>query len=332
MFNGYTIHDVAALSGVSIATVSRVLNSSAKVRESTRDAVLSAVQTLEDKHNNTVISAVRKPKDKIILACFPELRNPFYANVFKGISEVAAAHDYKVLFYQNENFASKEYYSFLLNSGSFSGLIIGHAVPDSSVLDLLAQKTPVVMCAEHNASDTTPFVAIDDFKAASTAMNFLIATGRRKIALINSSLRNNYATHRERAYYYCMNQHGLEVNPDWVVHLSDVNYALGLTAVNHILRSADRPDALFCVSDVYAAAAINSATQLGIRVPQDVAVFGFDNTDISTMTIPPITTISQPTYELGAQACNILIEQIEYPGFAPKQVILETELILRGST
>ena len=329
VYKTYTIHDIAQKAGVSIATVSRVLNGSGPVKESTKQKIISAMNELEKK--GAPPASLRK-NSKILLASFPELTNPFYANIFKGISDTASMYDYKVVFYQFEKYASAEAYSFFTEVPFYQGLIVAHAVPDYTILEDLSKKIPIVMCSEHSEASFVPYVAIDDKEAAYNAVRYLIRTGRKKLGLINSSFRNNYAVHRERAFRKCLSDHKLEINENWIVHLTEINYDLSLTAASNILAMANHPDAFFCVSDVYAAAVINTAKSVGMTVPDDIAVVGFDNIDIANMTIPPITTVAQPTYQLGAQACKLLIEQIEFPSISQKHIVLNTELILRGST
>ena len=329
MFKSYTINDIANKVGVSIATVSRTLNNSGPVKESTRIKIFTAIDELEREGWDKKREA---STNKVILASFPQLSNPFYANIFKGLTDTASAHGYNVVFFQFDKYASPEAYSFFDKTDFYDGLIVVHAVPDYSILETLSKRIPVVMCSEHSDASSIPFVAIDDTDSTYNAVKFLVSTSRKKIAMLNSSLRNNYAVCRERAFKHCLNYYGLPAKEEWIAHISEINYGLALTAATGILTQKDRPDAFFCVSDVYAAAAIHAAKKLGISVPRDMAVIGFDNIDIATMTVPMITTVAQPTYQLGAQACNLMIEQIEYPSTPQKKIILNTELILREST
>lgn len=326
MYRNFTIQDVAKKVGVSIATVSRVLNGSGPVKAETRDKILSIVSEYDFKRERS------SGNKKVLIASFPELSNPFYSNIIRGISYTANLYSYHVLFCHFDRYAFPESYSFYNDMDFYSGLITCHAAPDYSILKEISEKVPVVMCAEHSDVSFAPYVAIDDKEATYAAMKYLIGTGRKKIGMINSSLRNNYAVHRERAFRKCLKDYGLPINEDWIAHVSDVSFELGQTVVNDILRQSDRPDALFCVSDVFAAAAINAARSLQISVPTNLAVIGFDNDDIASITIPSITTVAQPTYQIGVQACKLLIEQIEYPNVPQRHIILNTELIVREST
>ena len=174
--------------------------------------------------------------------------------------------------------------------------------------------------------------SIDSVMAARRAVQFLQAVGYSKIALINSSLQYKYAQDRQFGYEQALTEAGLTVRPEWLVHITDVNYSLAAGAAERLLGLPDRPDAIFAVSDVIAAAVIKVARRLGIKVPQDLGVIGFDNTEISQMMEPSITTINQPRYELGAYACDLLLEQIKNPKAPARQLLLNTELIAREST
>lgn len=327
MYKNVTIAEIAKRANVSTATVSRALNGASSVKESTRNLILSTANSIARENSTRPAN-----ESRIILASFPNLSNPFYANMFKGILDAVASRNYKVVFYAMDNYTAKDSYSFFSENVFFDGLIIAHAVPDYHYLDSVRERVPIVMCAEHNEGEIGPYVAIDDYEAAYNAVRYLISTGRKKIAMLNSSLRNNYARHRERAFRDCLAAYGLPLREDWIVHSSEVNYYLGLTAASQLLNKPDKPDAIFCVSDVFAAATINTAVGLKIAVPEDLAVVGFDNIDIATMTLPTITTVAQPTYQIGAQACQLLIDQLEYHSYVPKQVILNSELIIRNST
>lgn len=301
------------------------MNDSPSVKESTKRKIVNIANELEAKNSGAAKSS------KMLMASFPELTNPFYSDVFRGILDVAGNRGYNVLFYAMSDYSLPESYSFFFENSFFDGLIIAHALPNAQVQQRLMERAPVVMVSEYSDCDPS-YVAIDNLKAAYTAVHYLLSSGRRRIALINSSLRNNYAARRETAYRACLHDSGIPVNEDWVIHLSDINYGTCLDASTRLLSQEDRPDAIFCVSDVYAAAAIKAASELGLSIPGDIAVVGFDNIDLSTMTTPPITTIAQPAFQLGAQACSMLIDRIEFPATAPRRILLDGELILRGTT
>lgn len=326
-FKTTTIKQVAEKANVSIATVSRVINNTGPVKESTRMRILSAIDELE---YSTHAKKGRPPKT--ILVSFPDLVNPFNSGVIRGICSAASQYGYKVIFHVLENYYAPASYGFFTTSQFFDGLLLVHNVPDKNILAELVEKIPIVMCSEHVSGNAVSYVAIDDFAAAQMAVDYLIRIGRKKIALINSSLSNNYAFHRERGYRASLEAAGLSINEKWIINLPAVNFTLAFAAVSDVLKHEELPDAFFCVSDVYAAAAINAAKAHGLSVPENLSVIGFDDIDLTTIVVPSITTIHQPAFQMGYQSCSLLIDQIEYPSSKTRQIVLNTDLIVRTST
>lgn len=330
LFQNLTIREIGERAGVSIATVSRALNGTGPVSEPTMHKIRSAMEAL----GYQAPAASKQPSKRVILASFPDMVNPFNADMIKGITDAASRYGYRVVFYVNENYSIDAGYEFLEQAEPCDGLILAHTLPDQQRLVQLAMKKPVVMCSEHISGCIVPYVAIDDYAAACTAVEYLISSGRKKIACVNSSLNNNYAIHRERGYRACLEKAGLPVREDWVLHLPSVDFSAALGSMGALMAGEERPDAVFCVSDVFAASVIRYCTAHGIRVPQDVSVIGFDDIPLATMVTPTISTVRQPTYQMGLQACNILIQQIENPQQPPAKsaIILNTDLIIRAST
>ena len=326
-FKSTTIKQIAEKANVSIATVSRALNNSGPVNRATRAKIWAAMDELEYK-----VHSKAKTSPKTIIVSFPDLCNPFNNDLIRGISTAALQSGYKVVYYVMENYYSEASYGFFLNSYFYDGLLLVHNVPDKNILAQLVQHTAVMMCSEHINDNIVSYVAIDDFAAAQKAMEYLIRIGRKKIALVNSSLSNNYAIHRERAYRATLAAAGLPINEHWILNLPGISFELATSAVSDILKRKDPPDAFFCVSDVYAAATIKAAKMRGLSVPNDLAVVGFDDVDIATMTTPSITTVHQLKFQIGYQACSLLIELIEHTSTKTRQIILDTDLIVRSST
>lgn len=328
IFQNLTIQEIGKHAGVSIATVSRALNGTGPVSAATLRKIRRSMEEL----GYEAPSIEKRTRKKVILASFPDLTNPFNSNIIRGISDAAGRYGYRVVFYVNENYAIPAGYSFLEDTDLYDGLILAHTLPEQQRLVQLSMKCPVIMCSEHISESLIPYVAIDDYTSACTAVNYLISTGRTKIACINSSLTNNYAVHRERGYRDCLEKAGLPIRKDWVLHLPSVDFDTALGSLQSLFEGENRPDAVFCVSDVYAASVIKYAVSHGIRVPQDVSVMGFDDIPLAVMMSPAISTIRQPAYQIGQQACNLLIERIENPSIIPNKVILNTDLIIRSST
>ena len=268
MFQNLTIREIGERAGVSIATVSRALNGTGPVSDTTMQKIRRAMDEL----GYEVPKTEKNGRKKLILASFPDLINPFNSNIIKGITDAAERHGYKVVFYANENYTRSTGYDFLEETELYEGLILAHTLPDQQRLVQLSRKRPVIMCSEHISDCAVSYVAIDDFASACTAVNYLISTGKTKIACINSSLTNNYALHRERGYRACLKKAGLPIREEWILHLPSVDFDTALGSLHGLFDGGDRPDAVFCVSDVSAASVIKYAVSHGIRVPEEVSV------------------------------------------------------------
>lgn len=324
-----TIQLIADRANVSIATVSRIINRTGVVKEATRRKVLDVMDEL----NYTPPAPAKKAQSDTILVCLPDLKNPFNSLIIDGIQASAYTHHYHVLILQSKiPYLSYDDYKTILGNQNLAGVILLTSVADPKLIDDFSKQVPLVMCSEWHDRTDVSFVSIDDVHAARKAVDHLIASGRKRIAMLNSSLRHKYARHREQGYREALAAAGLVINNSWISYVPTVNYNLAMSHATHILNNTHRPDAFFATSDVYAVAIIRAAKKLGLRVPEDIAVTGFDNIELSTMTDPPITTIEQPCFEIGYQSCELLLEHIHSPQADPKQIFLDTELIVREST
>ncbi len=326
-----TLQQIADAANVSIATVSRVLNNKDKVNPRTRDRILKTMEELDFQPRSS--SMISDTTSRIILLCVPEFNNPFNAPVIEGIQNSAHTHGYDVLILQSRDYyTDTSDYTNILRSTPIAGIIILASVPNAELLSNLLTRFPVVMCSEHVEGNCTPYVSIDNRAAARKAVNYLISIGCRRIGLVNSNLSFHYAREREQGYLEALEASNLTVNPSWIAHISTVDYSLAISNALYILGQPNRPDAIFAVSDLYAISVIKAASKLGIRVPEDLSVIGFDNIDLATMATPAITTIDQPAFQIGFQSCELLMEKIENPSIEEKHILLETELVVREST
>lgn len=324
-----TLTQIAGRAGVSIATVSRILNDTGRVAPATRQKVLQAIRDLE------YDSALKCPTPvyRTILALVPDFVNPFYANIIDGIQHTAHDSDFEVfLMPTKDSYPNTGYLVNMIKKEGFSGVLWLSSTPPAELLSVISHHCPIVMCCEYPEDYPCSYVTIDDVSAAFKAVNYLISTGCRKIGFVNCSLKYKYARHRREGYLRALNNAGLEYNPDWYVSIPTIDYTLAYSAVLQTLNAGPVPDAFFTCSDVYAAATINAAQQLGIRVPADLSVIGFDNIETSRMTLPAITTIAQPGFQIGQQAGSLLVEKILNPELSDRHMLLSTELVIRDST
>lgn len=324
-----TLVQIAQKAGVSIATVSRFLNDTGNVSPATRQKVMQAIRELE------YSAAVSRTETafRVILLLVPDFVNPFYASIIDGIQQTAHENHFEIFLMQTKDvYQSPGYYLSLVKRGNFSGVLWLSSTPPAPLLSVLEHQCPIVMCCEYPEDHPCSYVSVDDVTAAYRAVKYLISTGCQKIGMVNCSLKYKYARHRREGYLRALSDAGLSFNPDWYVTVPSVDYTLAYSSIFQALNADAIPDAIFSCSDVYAAATINAAQNLGLRVPEDLCVIGVDNVEASRMTNPTITTISQPGFQMGQQACSILVEKINTPETPHRQILLSTELIIREST
>lgn len=327
-----TINQIAAAAGVSIATVSRVLNHSNTVKSKTMQKVLDAMQALEYDFQE-FLPHEKSGSPALLLLNIPSMSNPFYSDVIKGAQAAAARYGYYLLINaQHINDGTFNAFLDILKNIRVTGLIILNALQDK-FFDALKSKIPFVQCCEYTENQNEiSYTSIDDNFATRKMMDYILSTGHKKIALLSGPMRYKYARHRKQGYLQSLATALIQPPDDWMIQLPEIDFDMALTATTRMLSAQNPPNAIFTVSDVYAAAAIKAASLAGLEIPRDIIITGFDNVDISQTTNPSITTISQPKYQLGYTACELLIEKLQNPQILPQQILLNTELIIREST
>lgn len=327
------IADVAAMAGVSSATVSRVLNNQNVVNGETYRKVVDAMNALGYSHTLSVNPGNSKDTSpNLIILNLPTISNPFYNEIAIGVQSAAHRFGYQVLI-SNTPLDSEGLNQLitLIKTNRVAGVITLNNMTVTA-LDRLCAITNVVQCCEYCEGYPVPYVSIDDYQATRTALSHLYSHDRKNIAFINGPLGYKYARHRQNSYLDFMREHHLPIREDRIIQLSSVDFSIAVASLTQMLSCPDHPDAIFAISDVFAAAAVKVAKKCNLQVPHDLMVIGFDNINISSMCEPAITTINQPKQQLGYMACELLVEQISLKGAPPKQIILDTELIVREST
>ncbi len=329
-----TLQQIAEHSGVSLATVSRVINHTGNVSTVTAAKVKKAADELG--YYNRILSEDGKSSSdcRMIALIVPQLSNPFYSDIIDGVQDTAYRNGYHLIVAQSRSGSSFDIDSnHFLRQNIIKGMItLDHSGHLRKLLKNISPDLPVVQCCEYDDRLPYPSVAIDDYSAAMNAVNYLASTGHQKIALFNSTCNSLYGSKRESGYRDALKRCGLLPEEKWIYHLEVIDFNIAYAAALKMFEEKDRPDAVFTVSDVYAAAVIRAAKKAGLAVPKDIAVIGFDNTEISLMIDPPLTTVSQPRYDIGSTACRILLNLIQGKTPASQKLLIETDLIIRSST
>ena len=320
------IEEVARRAGVSAATVSRTLNHPEMVSGETRARVLGMMRHLG-------YGGMQERRSNVLLVVVPDAENSFYAEIYNGIYAAANRRGYQyVIRHCNRGRLPSEetMRSLCLATGAAGILLLGAATREQ--LRALEECAPVVQCCECLEDPDSTYVTIDDFAAARSMTARLIQGGRRRLALVNHMPGFKYARERRRGFEAALREAGLPLNPAWMLELGGYSYQDALAAVSQMLRLPGKlPDAVVTVSDNYGAAAIRAAKECGLRVPEDLAVTGFDNTGVCRITEPTLTTVAQPAFQMGNLACELLISRVENPSQTPQHIVLDTEIVMRGS-
>ncbi|WEK06393.1 MAG: LacI family DNA-binding transcriptional regulator [Candidatus Devosia phytovorans] len=330
-----TIQDVARVSGVSTATVSRALSNPDRVRESTRARIDEAVRVTGYTPNQSARS-LRQKTARTILVALPDIRNSFFSIILDSIEREAAARGYGVLvsnrFSDDPGRRMRDYFL----SNRVDGLLLFDGSVDlEQLMVLTGHPAPVPLVVACEEIPLAPFhtVKTDNAYAAERATRHLISLGHRRIGHITGPFGNVLTGQRESGFRKAMADAGLDMRDDWLFG-GTFEMEAGLSAASQFLALEDRPTALFVANDECALGFLSAIRRHGLSCPDDVSVVGFDDLDISAHMFPPLTTMRQPREALGRIAAGALIDVIEGQPQSrlPMNMVLSSELIVRGST
>jgi len=329
--------DVAKMAGVSRTTVSFVLNRvpGVSISEPTRQRVLGAAKQLNyhpDAAGRKLVSG-KSYTLGLVLRQSPEqvFADAFLLRVMLGVEQAAAREGFHVLLKPVEPGDSNGY-TRLIKENLVDGILLsGPRQDDTEIVELHRQGIPVTLIGQLPESNI-PFVDINAVAGAATAIRHLIEAGHQHIAMItNASLNYTSAQQRRSGYYQALREAGLQVEDDYL-RQGDYTPASGFTAMLELLKLSPRPTAVFVASDVVAMGALQAIKRLGLRIPDDVAVVGFDDVPLAEYYDPPLTTIRLPAYGLGWAAGERLVRMIQGEGLGQAGLLLESELIVRQSS
>ena len=327
----FSYQEISDSSGISVSTISRVLNKSPLVTEETRNRVVEAMKKMGVDVSSLDFDPL--PRNNLIIFNVPTFKNPFYSPIIEASRATAAANGYNLLVNEDPiSEASIDGFLDLIRKTRACGLLCANSVGKER-LQAVAKEIPTVTCCEFVASSGVPFVTIDDETASENAVKYLISLGKKRIAFINGPDSFKYARERYKGYSTALSSSGIPVDSSIVCSVgADMDFEVARAQALRMLSMDDRPDAFFCCSDVLACAAIKASFESGLNVPGDIAVVGFDNIQISRIMNPSITTVCQPTSQIGAIAVEMLLKVMKKDTRAMKAIYLGAELIIREST
>lgn len=325
-----TIKEVAKYAGVSVATISRVLNEPDKVTEDTRNKVLKAIEET-GYQQNLFGRHLRCKKTNIILVMLTSVVNSFCAKIVNSIDNEAKKHGYSIMICAtNDDTKTEERYLNYVKNKFVDGMIVINSTMNQQQMSELSSSFPVIQCSEYADPDTTPYVTINNKQAAKDAVNHLIQNGKKNIMLISVDDPNIIsAKERLEGYKEALEENNFKYDDKNVV-FSNFGFRNTQKLMTEHFKDGVNIDAIFAISDKMAAAAIVALQEKGLRVPEDIMVIGFDNTDITYIFNPTITTVAQPHKEMGKTAFKMLLDRINEKKC--NNHILKHDLVIRKST
>ncbi|MGD0237224.1 MAG: LacI family DNA-binding transcriptional regulator [Syntrophorhabdales bacterium] len=324
------IVDVALKANVSIATVSRVVNNAShKVNAITRKRVLEAIKELDYRPNALAIGLLMK-KTMTVGIIIPDISNPYYAEIVRGVQDMADQHGYAVILLNTDRLQERitKHIHFLREKSADGIIFSGGAIHGEKVLSSLEEfRDRVVVIGHHRVE--SPAVMIDNAGGAAKATRHLIELGHKRIAFIGGPDKSASAKDRVAGYKSAMIHQGYPVDRN-LIGKGDFTPRSGYLAAKELIEKED-PTAIFAANDQMAFGAIRAANELGLRVPVDLAVVGFDNIPFGSYFDPPLTTVEVPMYRVGAAAMEMLVNLISRK-HAEELRSFGTKLIVRAST
>ncbi|MBU3021483.1 LacI family DNA-binding transcriptional regulator [Aestuariibacter sp. A3R04] len=328
-----TMRRVSEIAGVSKSTVSRALKNPEMVSKETRDRIYEAVREVGYKPN-ALAQHFNSGKSNTIVVLVTDITNAFYSRIIKGIELAAQPLGYSVLLGDACDDENRErMYADMLHTSRADGLILlHHRFPfDADWLQTGTTKPIVSVCIPPVEPYNYPHIVIDNFAASREVALHLIKLGHRKIAAIAGQDNGQITKDRLGGLKRVLQERGIAFNNDWFIQ-GEYSKASGENAVEQLMQQDDRPTALYCFNDDIAIGAMKKLRSLGLRVPEDVSVVGFDNSEFGEYVDPPLTTVNQPALEMGKRGMEVLFGLMNGHVVDDCAQYKPYELIIRNST
>lgn len=330
-----TMKDVARLAGVSLGTVSNVLNNRASVRQENRERVLKAVEEINFKANMVARTLKTKSSNDIALI-IPDINNPFYPELARGVEDAANKAGLQVFLCNSERMRDKECaYIESLITKNIQGLIIVKSQLSEDEIDQINDQIAVIRVdASIPQKAGYSILNMDDYGGFLSGMELLRDYGHERISLIGGMRESFSSNVRYDTYLKFLAGHNIEFRPNYVIR-GDYSWSSGYKAAKVLMALSNPPTAVFAVNDLMAIGCMKALREMGFSVPGDVSVLGYDNIDMSKLCTPTLTTVNQPKYDLGTKSVDMLLRRLEEGGsgadFKGECLTLPTYVVLRES-
>lgn len=330
---GTSIKDIAKLAGVSITTVSRVMNNSKPVSDELRERVNKAIAETQFTPNALARSLVNK-KTKLIGVIIPKISNTYFSNLMEGIEEVATLNGYNIIISSSNSDTAKEVeFLNIFKDRQIDGIIF--CVTEFTKFHRrFYERSPIptVFVGQNVEEMAYPSLNIDNEQAAYELVNYVIQEGHKEIAYIRGSKRDkSTGQERYKGFVRAMEQAGLPIHEEWTCHTEHHTVVNGYNSAKQIMSEGKKPTAICASSDLLAAGVINYLQDNGYEVPSDISVTGFDDAEVATLVRPKITTSRQNPFAIGRKAMELVLAQLQQGGEVQVQVIMPHKLVVRDS-
>lgn len=328
-----TIKDVAAYAGVSYQTVSRVINQKGEVSEATRRKVLAAIEELHYRPS-AIARSMASQRTRTLGLITADFSDYFFTQVIIGAELEARKHDYFFMLASTQRqLADEPAYLRLFTERRVDGILFARPSTEEDnrhIVSLIRQGVPLVTTAYHVPGEKLIVVDVDNVDGGLQATEHLVALGHRKIGMIEGPPRWKSVDDRTEGYKLALAKAGIPFDES-LIEAGDWSYKSGYEAMKRLYAKAPQITALFAQNDRMAIGAMRALQEAGRRIPDDIAIVGYDDIPVASYTNPPLTTMHQPMQEVGRVAARLLIESIEKPDVNKEIVLLKTRLVVRGT-
>jgi DNA-binding LacI/PurR family transcriptional regulator len=325
------MREVAAEAGVSLATVSRVLAGSADVAPELAGRVKLVAKAL-GYHPNAAARGLRTGRSLTVGLVVPDIQNPFFTSVMSGLEDVLRAGNYSLFLANAAEDVERErlHLQRLLADGAAGVLFVPVAPPEVHYHYLRAAGIPVVTLSRDHPQLNADSVTVDNTAGVQGAVRHLIGLGHRRIAFINGPVFRSTSRERLAGYEQALREAAIPIEPE-LIRISDFRQAGGFESMRALLAMGDRPTAVMSGNNMMTLGALEAIHSGGVRVPDEIALVGFDDMPWATSLKPSLTAVAQPTFEIGRTAAQLLLDRLQDPELPVRHIVLETTLHVRAS-
>lgn len=331
-----TIQDIAKEAGVSITTVSRILNNNYPVKKETREKVERIIKSRNFVPNYLARSLI-KNKTNIIGVLVPSITNLFFSIVINGLENYMEQKDYSIIICDTRDKKEELKQLKILIGRHVDGIISidpSTNIIKNGIYEKISKEIPLVIVNGYNENINCNFVINNQAKGTEEALKYLISLGHKDIAFLRGQKSYSYDL-KEAIYYKVLKANNIPLNEDYIIKISEGNSIktvdLSMKAVKSKLCKQNRPTAIFACNDYMALGALNACQRLNILVPNQISIIGYDNIMISQISEPKLTTVNQNMYTLGTKAAELLYKDIEKLLTTKQKIVLSSNLIKRDS-